>query len=91
MYEQINCRLKQIRQTKKLSQYEIADKLNIKQPQWARWESGKLEISGKNIYHICKTLRISADWLLGLTDSAQPIFLDREVEDTIKNKKPLCG
>ena len=61
-------RLKETRTALNMNQYEIAAKLGIKQPLWNRWENGKAEISSKNLYHVCKTLGISADWLLGLSD-----------------------
>ncbi len=60
---------KELRQHLGLTQNEIADKLGIKQSAWARLESGGVpDPRCSTIVHICKTLNVSADWLLGLTD-----------------------
>lgn len=53
-----------------LSQREIAKRLGMKQPTWARLESGGVpDPRASTIVHICRTLRVSADDLLGLSKS----------------------
>ena len=61
-------RLKELRGAS--SQAEMARQLDIKQPQWARYESGASFPSVEMLEKICRIHACSADWLLGLTKSA---------------------
>lgn len=59
--------LKEIREEKKLTQDELAKMLDIRQGQISKYESG-LQMQENTIKKICKTLEISADYLLGLVE-----------------------
>lgn len=62
-------KLKEMRKSKKLTQAEIADKLGMTQQQYQKIESGTTpEMQVTTLKKICKTLEISADWLLGLSE-----------------------
>lgn len=61
-------RLKELRGAS--SQAEMARQLDIKQPQWARYESGASFPSVEMLEKICRIHACSADWLLGLPKSA---------------------
>lgn len=62
-------RLKQIRTQQGLTQTEMAKKLGMVQQAWQKLEAGKVpDIRASTIIHICKTLNISSDWLLGLDE-----------------------
>lgn len=61
-------RLKYARKQKGLTQVELAEKLGLTQTSYQRMETGKHELKMATIYNICKTLNISADWLLGLSE-----------------------
>ena len=61
-------RLKELRGAS--SQAELARQLDIKQPQWARYESGASFPSVEMLEKICRIHACSADWLLGLSKSA---------------------
>lgn len=69
--ENYGIRLKQARKAKGYTQTEIANLMNIPQQNWQRCETGRLDLKMSTIYKICKTLDISADWLLGLTEEKQ--------------------
>lgn len=60
-------KLKQLRGPS--SQSEMARQLGMKQPQWARYESGASSPSIEVLALICRVHAVSADWLLGLSDS----------------------
>lgn len=62
-------RIRQIRQTKGISQEQMAEKLGTSQPHYHRYETGQTEVPASRIADICKICNISADWLLGLTDT----------------------
>lgn len=50
-----------------LTQLQSAQKVGVKQQNWARWESGDVLPSAEMIYQICDTHNESSDWLLGLS------------------------
>ena len=50
------------------SQAEMARELGMKQPQWARYESGASLPSIDILATICRAHACSADWLLGLPE-----------------------
>ena len=62
-------RLKQARQQKGLSQRDIAALLEISQPAYQKLENGQTtDMRISTLKRLCKTLEISADWLLGLAE-----------------------
>ena len=76
-------RLRAARTMKKLTQTELAERLGITQKSYQRMETGNHDLKMSTICKICKTLDISADWLIGLSTS-----MNREVNlyDLIGNK-----
>jgi len=50
------------------SQSELADKIGVSQVKLSRWESGKFEPNLSELCTLCKTLGVTSDWLLGLSD-----------------------
>lgn len=62
-------RLRELRGT--TSQAEMARQLNMKQPQWARYESGASSPSVELLATICRVHACSADWLLGLRERGE--------------------
>ena len=67
--EKIGNRLKEIRKENKLTQAKLAQILNTTQSVIAEYEKGKNLIATPFLYDICKKYNISADYLLGKTDS----------------------
>lgn len=64
-----NNRFKELRHILGLSQAEMAEKLNMHQTAWGRFETGRVpDPRASTIILICKTFNVSADWLLGLKD-----------------------
>lgn len=63
-----NNRIKYVRKQRKLSQKDMADAINIKQQQYERYENGKNTIPVDYLIGICKTLNVSSDYILGLSD-----------------------
>lgn len=61
-------KLKEIREKRNLKQEDIAKILKIDRSQISKYESGKQNLNSEQIIEICKTLKISADYLLGLID-----------------------
>lgn len=62
-------RFKELRTQLGLTQTEIADKLGMNQVTWQKLESRTTpDPRSSTIFHICKTLGVSSDWLLGLEE-----------------------
>lgn len=63
-------RLKTVRLKQGFTQKELASSLNITRAAYSAWESGRNEPSFALLASICKTLGVSADYLIGLSDSS---------------------
>ena len=61
--------LRQIRKERGFSQEDIAELLDTTQQQYSKYENGTNEIPVRHVIALCKFYQISADWLLGLTES----------------------
>ena len=71
--DNIQSRLKACRLQLGLTQVEISNKLGMKQATYQKLESGKTsDMRISTLFHICKTLDVSADWLLGLKPRKLP-------------------
>lgn len=65
----VQIRFKELRNKLDMTQTEIAAKLGMNQVTWQKLESGKTpDPRASTIVHICKTLGVSANWLLGLEE-----------------------
>lgn len=64
-------RLKKLRLEAKLTQKEIAQKLNISQPQYARTENGGRKPSSETLDMFASFFNVSTDYLLGKSDIKQ--------------------
>lgn len=66
--QQIGANLKAARLQRKLTQNDLAKKMGILQPAYARYESGKVQLNYEQIKEICDYLEITPDYLWGYTD-----------------------
>lgn len=58
-----------IRKERGLSQEDVAEILSTTQQQYSKYENGTNEIPVRHVITLCKFYGVSADWLLGLTDT----------------------
>lgn len=65
--------LKRARESRCMSQQEIATILKTTQQQISLYETGKRELKTSQIIKLCKEINISADYLLGLTNEFRPL------------------
>ncbi len=68
-------RLKDIREDNDKSQAQIAELLEMKQQQYARYENGTQEIPLHHLITLARYYNVSLDYLAGLTD--MPRTLDK--------------
>ena len=66
-----NERIEYIRESKNITQKEIAEYLGIKQQQYARYEKGVNLMPVTYLPKICEYLEVSSDYILGLTDKME--------------------
>ena len=59
-------RLSEIRKEHGLSQKQLAAALSLEQTHISRWERGSRKPSADSLIALCKILKTSADYLLGL-------------------------
>ena len=73
-------RLKKLRKKEKLTQKDIATFLNISQPAYQQFESGKKKMNLETMEKLADYFNVSIDYLLGKTD-----IPDRDLEIDIDN------
>lgn len=61
-------RLRELRENKKLTQTQLAEKLGLNQQDISRYETEQIDLSTDLLITFCKFFEVSADYLLGLTD-----------------------
>lgn len=59
-------RIRGLREDADKTQQEVADFLNISQPQYNLYETGKRDFKVEHIMLLCKHFYVSADYVLGL-------------------------
>lgn len=64
-------RLRDLREDRDLSQQQVAEFLNMKQPQYSRYERGLRDIPTDILIRLAVFYKTSADYILGLTDNPQ--------------------
>ena len=63
-------RIRDLREDNDKTQAEIAQILNTYTTQYRRWESGETEIPAHKIIELCKYYKVSADYILGITNKS---------------------
>ncbi len=61
-------RLKELRKSANLTQQQMAEKLNIKQQSYARYEYGTGEPNLDTVVKLTEIFDVSSDYLLGISD-----------------------
>ena len=62
-------RLRELREDHDLPQKDVADYLQMKQPQYFRYESGSRDIPSEVLISLAKLYKVSADYILELKDT----------------------
>lgn len=78
-------RLKQLRKDElKISQKKLAEKINITQATYGRYETGELNLTDRAIADICREFNVEEEWL---RTGKPPIF--KEMSEVEKMKKTI--
>lgn len=80
-------RLRLARKKAKLSQEEVAEKLNIARSNISKYEHNKLEPNIHTIKQFCKLYGITADYLLGIDTTKEQI----QIVENVGNNSPQAN
>lgn len=83
-------RLKTLRSEAKLTQKEIAEKLEISQQFYAKWESNKSKPASKNLNKLADFFNVSVDYLLGNTNERNSQF-ELDLDDALDKSVAYDG
>lgn len=65
-------RVRDLREDSELTQEALAKKLKLHVTQYRRWETGESEIPTHIIVELCNYYNVSADYMLGITQTYKP-------------------
>lgn len=74
-------RIRELREDKDLIQNDICEILHLKQPHYARYETGKRDFPAEYIVKLAEFFEVSTDYIFNLTDDPTPY-------NRIKKDKP---
>ncbi len=77
-------RIKEVRKEKGITQEKIANMIGMNQTQYSRYERGENEIKVNVLIDICKALKVSADYILELTDDPTPRTPSKHIKNNIE-------
>lgn len=84
----IGKRLKTARKDKKLTQFDLAEKMNVSIAYLSKVETGKIHINLERLSQICSILDVSEGEILnGVSNNSQK-YLDLEFYELLKNCPP---
>lgn len=66
----LSTRIRMLRHHLGLTQAEFGEKLGVSNEIVSRLETANRDITTSTLYKICDTFKVSADWLLGLSDDS---------------------
>lgn len=65
-------RLRELREDAHLNQTQVAELLGTSQTMYSRYERGAVELPVRHLVKLCRIFKVSADYLLGLTQIPCP-------------------
>ena len=84
-------KMKEIRETKELKQWQIANELKVDRSTYAGWETGKDTIPLRKLYELSNYYKISIDYITGLSKKNNYIYSGDSIDlnRVAKNLKTL--
>lgn len=88
----IGNRIRELRKQNKMTQLDLADRLNVEFSNVSKWELGKNNPSMELIQKIAIIFNVSIDYLLGQTDNPSPTEINYpNISAVTKRKIPYLG
>ena len=83
-------RLKEARQRKGIQQNDLADLVHVSRQAYSMYERGLRRPNWETMIELAKTLEVSVDYLLGLTEDPRPSYpLDSREREALKTYHQL--
>lgn len=80
------CRLKQLRESNKLTQEELANKLGISRGSISYYEKRERFPDINVLFKVCEYFNVSADWILGLSNDNKTLCLNKAHSNFIQSR-----
>ena len=74
----LNDRLRTLRMERKMSQKALAEEMHVSPPTITRYENGNMFPDYEKLYWLCRFFNVSADYLLGFSNSRLPFAYTSE-------------
>lgn len=84
----INERIRELRNDKKLTQHEFAQKIGLKHGAVSKMEINGNTITDQNKQIICDKFNVNIRWL---EDGEEPMYLERDLFDQLRDEYKLTG
>ncbi|KEO82423.1 helix-turn-helix domain-containing protein [Tumebacillus flagellatus] len=68
----LGAKLKQLRESRKLKQHDMAKLLDVKREAYSHYETGRRKLPPQSILQLATVFDISIDYLFGLTENPTP-------------------
>ena len=83
-------RIRELRQERGMNQEELALKINVSQQTVSRIENGETSLPADTLVHIAKVFRVSADYILKLSDTRMTEEYRIEVQKHMERNMAFC-
>lgn len=80
-------RLEELRETMDLKKIDIANKLNVSNSIYARWENNKSNIPTNRLVEIANCFKVNIDYILGLTNIKKEVISNNNIDKLECGKK----
>ena len=77
--------LRRFRETFNLKQYKVADAIGVTPQQYVKYEKDQMSPSVAVVINLANAFDVSADYLLGLSDTPRPVPADKTLAMEINN------
>lgn len=84
--DQIGKNIRSLREGRKMSQQELANKVNVARPVISNWENGKNEPSSTQLIKLSQTFETPADEILGIASDSRKVIV---VDTSALIKRPI--
>lgn len=79
-------KLSELRNSKKISQRQLAKILNVTQPMISGWEKGIYQIDNDTLKILADYFNVSTDYILGRTENATAKEMPLELKNILENE-----
>lgn len=75
----------------KRTQQQMAELIGVSQASYAQWENGRRHENLYKFANLCRSLNVSADWLLGLVEERKNLRVEGEIANLRSHADEMVG